>query len=237
MNKIREAKFDILLEKALEESFREEVEKVKIEKFPLSSSFKKKMTKLIKQEDNWKRNLLKKVALYLLIFVGASSLLISTNETARAAFQSLWDWANEYRKITWFDDHLSIDVKPKNEDNIRVEFKEEFIPDGYKINKFKKFGSSYDISVLDKSGKEINIIVIKNSAAIDFGLDNEHTNYINREIGNKNYLIGCGIDKEFGNFILVEHKGYYYDIHSYDVTEDQLIDLAEKIFKKIENSL
>lgn len=236
MNKIKEAKFDILLEKALEESFREEVEKVKIEKFPLSSSFKKKMTKLIKQEDNWKRNLLKKVALYLLIFVGASSLLISTNETARAAFQSLWDWANEYRKITWFDDHLSIDVKPKNEDNIRVEFKEEFIPDGYKVEKFDDLdGSLIDVEI-SKGKDKISIFAITTNAATSFGIDNEHVVFDKIRKNSMNYLTGTGKDKFDDNFILFEYKGFYYRIRG-NIEIDNLIDLAEKIFEKMENSL
>lgn len=61
MNKIREEDLGSLLAKALEENFREEIRSVKIEKFPLSKSFQKKMEALIKKEEKRKINLLKKL--------------------------------------------------------------------------------------------------------------------------------------------------------------------------------
>lgn len=236
MNKTREENFDSLLEKALEENFEEELASVKVEKFPLSKSFQNKMTSLIKKEDKRKINLLKKVAIYLLIFAGASSLLVSTNQGAKAAFQSLWDWANEYRKITWLDDHISIDVKRKDEDNIRVEFKEEFIPDGYKLINFEDFDEMKVSDFENKEGKRIHLFIISTKAHSSIGIDNEHIIYSHREIKGNEYLIGEGKTKDNGNIATIEFKGYYYQLYGHaDI--DELIDILEKIFENMEKTL
>ena len=236
MNKIKEENFDSLLEKALEENFKEELASVKVEKFPLSKSFQNKMTSLIKKEDKRKRNLLKIVAIYLLIFAGATSLLANNNQGAKAAFQSLWDWANEYRKITWLDDHIAIDVKRKDEDNIRVEFKEEFIPDGYKVEKFDDLDGSLKDVEISKDKKKISIVAITTNAATSFGIDNEHVMFDKIRKNGMDYITGTGKDKFDDNFILFEYKGFYYRIRG-NIEIDNLIDLAEKIFENIEKSL
>lgn len=237
MNKIKEENFDSLLEKALEENFKEELASVKVEKFPLSKSFQNKMTSLIKKEEKRKRNLLKKVAIYLLIFAGATSLFVNNNQGAKAAFQSLWDWANEYRKITWLDDHIAIDVKRKDEDNIRVEFKEEFIPDGYELIKFQDLNKVKAIELINGKNTLFYITLTSTELTGSIGLDNEHIKYERKTINNRDYLIGIGENDRFGNLAITEYKGYYYEFHSYVSNIDEILDLAEKIFEKMENSL
>ncbi|WP_054251387.1 DUF4367 domain-containing protein [Neofamilia massiliensis] len=236
MNKIKEENFDSLLEKALEENFKEELASVKVEKFPLSKSFQNKMISLIKKEDKRKRNLLKKVAIYLLIFAGATSLLVNNNQGAKAAFQSLWDWANEYRKITWLDDHIAIDVKRKDEDNIRVEFKQEFIPDGYKVEKTfdSEYMKSYDIYNRSNKKATLNLNSTKGTGSI--GIDNEHNTFRYEKKGELEFLIIEDIDQGDKNMVVSEYKGYRYTFSSFEMPADELVDLAEKIFEKMEKS-
>lgn len=237
MNKIKEENFDSLLEKALEESFKEELASVKVEKFPLSKSFQNKMTSLIKKEEKRKINLLKKVAIYLLIFAGATSLLVNNNQGAKAAFQSLWDWANEYRKITWLDDHIAIDVKRKDEDNIRVDFKEEFIPDGYKVEKTfdSEYMKSYDIYNRSNKKATLNLNSTKGTGSI--GIDNEHNTFRYEKKGELEFLIIEDIDQGDKNMVVSEYKGYRYNFSSFEISADELVHLAEKIFEKMEKSL
>lgn len=240
MDNVDELCFDDLLEKALILELEEEIKATSKDEFYPSKTFQKKMKKLFRKKEGFLNKgafIIRRVAIFFLVFLGAFTLLISFNKTARATFESFLEWADEYRKIFWYSDHLSIEVRPKEGEESRIEFSLDFIPEEYEVVEFEEFGSSKEVCVINKIGEETYITIIKNTASINFGLDNEHISYKSKEVSGKNYLIGYGQKSTFGNFILVEYRGYYYDYHSYDMTVEELINFSEKIFEKIENSL
>ncbi|MDO5028640.1 MAG: DUF4367 domain-containing protein [Bacillota bacterium] len=234
MDKKIDQKFERLLEEAIIESFEEEISQLQIKKYPLTKTFKKQMKNLFRPK-NW-QSILKKVAIFLLIFTGGFSLLIANNQTAQAAFQNFLAWATEYRDLVWYSDHLSIEISPKEEDHIRVDFKEAYIPEEYRVVEFNDYKVLKDAVLLDSHDNRITMTVVSTDAASSIGVDNEHTIYRVEELNNRTYLIGEGID-DFGNNIFIEYKGFNYHIKSLDITTEEMLEIMEKIFENMENSL
>lgn len=238
MNKMTDRQFDKLLEESLRLDFNSEIANISTRHFNPSPDFQNKMAELFRKENAKKfrpRSVLKKVAVFFLVLVGGFALLSGISDTAKANFQIFIDWLADYREITWHDDHISIEVSPKEED--RVEFSMDYIPDGYNVIVYEELTKLRSFKIVDEKDQEILLTIVPTNIKGSKGFDNEHTEYTTKEINSKKYLLGRKIDGNLGNYVLVEHQGYYYEFYSRDYEIDDLIAFAENIFKNMEKNL
>lgn len=176
----------------------------------INEEFGKKNTKQIKI----KKKLLK-VSIFVLVMISGFIIPFTTVDAFREKVLNLY--------IEIFDTHASF--KPK-EDDIFMEFKVNYIPEGYtKIDEIKT-PSFYSIIYNNKENKMIDITLYDNESS--FNVDSEEYEIYNVKINNKNSYIYRKYTK---NITIFEFHGNSIIINSNDNTlsNETLIKIAESI--------
>lgn len=174
----------------------------------------KKNTRLLKQHKL--KKLLLKVAAFVLVMTSGFVIPFITVDAFREKVLNFY--------IENFDTHASF--KPKDEDNPFMDFKADYIPEGYTKSDEIKTPSFYSLTFYNKDNYLIDITLYDNKSS--FNVDTENCEKYNITINSKNGYI---YRKQGSTLLIFQFHGNSIVITSTNdaLTNEELIEIAESI--------
>lgn len=220
--------FDALLEVAVSEAFKKEMDAFPSEKelnkaYNPSPELDKRIRKLIDQ--NYRRLIIRRLvksagkvaACIAIIFTVLSVILLSVGASRNAILNAVVEWTEKYTKIQFQDTAAD------------AEYHLAYLPEGFSLTATESFGSTVMLKYANKAG--IEIIFKQRLAERSTSLfDNENSDYIEIDISsNPAYLFEALADDDY-NVLIWQSKGVVFELTSaLDSTE--LIRIGESVKK------
>lgn len=219
--------FDQLLKEALEEKLEEEIEEIQkdkdlLEKYAPSQELEERMQELFYPKKR-KAQALKRVAVFIILFLGLFSSLMVFNRDVQAQVLSFVE--------RWLPDHAVFEFISK--DNIKEKHWEiTYIPKGYKFVNVEKLDEGFKIFLYkNKVGKELSFMFSDKKGENSIAQDNEFSEVRKITIKDHAAIVCISKREDYSNALIVDTDEYLFIVDGY-IPEKELIKIGESIREK-----